>query len=305
MAGNVICLCCFGCATTYKTALGLRLAQGLASGNIPVIKTYISDITDDTNESRAFAFVAVVFGLGITIGPALGGLLVHPARQYPGLFTGTIFAKYPYLLPVSWIALTISISLVLAIFLLPESHHKHISKNELAKKMTVGTPRAILRDLESSVGTPITTELAQMDPESCTAGWKIVLRCQNFRKSCILQVMLGLCTSGFWEVLPVYGRSLPKYGGIGFGPANIGALQSIAGIFILCCSLFLYSRVCKVYGCVRVYQMGILALKFAVPIPIVLTTLNLTREDSMTWILLLFSMLMYSLAGNMCFTSCT
>ena len=83
MVGNICFLGLFGLAQSYTSALGFRLAQGLASGNIPVIKTYIVDITDATNESRAFAYVGIVFGIGVIPGPELGGVLVNPAKTHP------------------------------------------------------------------------------------------------------------------------------------------------------------------------------------------------------------------------------
>ena len=122
MVGNVCFLCWFGLAQSYSSAVGFRLAQGLASGNIPVIKTYIADITDTTNDSRAFAYVGIVFGTGVILGPEFGGLLVNPAESYPNVFGSSEFLQtYPYFLPVGVIAGKIAIDLLLAVKFLPES----------------------------------------------------------------------------------------------------------------------------------------------------------------------------------------
>lgn len=56
-------------------AILFRSLYGLANGNIGVYKTYLGEITDSTNQAHAFAFIGLTFGLGIMIGPAMGGFL--------------------------------------------------------------------------------------------------------------------------------------------------------------------------------------------------------------------------------------
>lgn len=37
--------------------------------------------------------------MGSLIAPSIGGFLANPAIQYPNIFVGTIWEKYPYALP--------------------------------------------------------------------------------------------------------------------------------------------------------------------------------------------------------------
>lgn len=46
-----------------------------------VAKSYMSDITDSTNESVAFTMIGVVFGVGSFLGPLIGGVLSMPAEK--------------------------------------------------------------------------------------------------------------------------------------------------------------------------------------------------------------------------------
>lgn len=56
--------------------LGLALLLDAATGgNASVAQTYIADISDDSSRARNFGFAGVAFGLGITSGPLLAGLL--------------------------------------------------------------------------------------------------------------------------------------------------------------------------------------------------------------------------------------
>jgi len=59
-----------------------RSLSGLLNGNIGVVKTYLGEITDSTNQSRAFGLVGLVSGLGQIVGATLGGLAVRPSRTY-------------------------------------------------------------------------------------------------------------------------------------------------------------------------------------------------------------------------------
>ncbi len=52
-----------------------RLIAGVMGANFTTANAYIADVSIDENRARNFGFVGVMFGLGFTVGPALGGLL--------------------------------------------------------------------------------------------------------------------------------------------------------------------------------------------------------------------------------------
>jgi hypothetical protein len=59
------------------------------------------------------------------LGPALGGYLSQPALKYPNIFTeGSLFARFPYLLP-SLCNTVFAIGVLFITFQLPETLHKH------------------------------------------------------------------------------------------------------------------------------------------------------------------------------------
>ena len=60
----------------------------------------MAEITDETNQARAYSLMPVAWALGATVGPLLGGYLSHPVERYPEWFGGNTFlVKYPYFLP--------------------------------------------------------------------------------------------------------------------------------------------------------------------------------------------------------------
>lgn len=101
MLGNIITAPLFGFAPTYTLAIIFRSISGLVNGNVGVAKAYAREITDDTNCTKMFSYLGFSWGLGVVIGPVLGGVLSHPSRRLPSVFTETgIFGEHPYLLPM-------------------------------------------------------------------------------------------------------------------------------------------------------------------------------------------------------------
>ncbi|TKY89559.1 hypothetical protein EX895_001344 [Sporisorium graminicola] len=100
LLGNAVTMMLFGTSRNLGTAIFIRLAQGFFNGAVGVAKGAIRDITDETNEGRAYAQMGFCWGMGGIIGPILGGLLEHPVQKLPGLFgKSQLFSDYPYLLP--------------------------------------------------------------------------------------------------------------------------------------------------------------------------------------------------------------
>ncbi len=60
-----------------------RIIDGLTSGNISVAQAYVSDNTSRGNRTKAFGIVGAAFGLGMLLGPTLGGLLARRSLQTP------------------------------------------------------------------------------------------------------------------------------------------------------------------------------------------------------------------------------
>jgi DHA1 family tetracycline resistance protein-like MFS transporter len=58
-----------------------RLLAGAGAGNIAAAQAYIADVTTPEKRAKGMGMIGAAFGLGFTIGPAIGGLLAgtHPA----------------------------------------------------------------------------------------------------------------------------------------------------------------------------------------------------------------------------------
>lgn len=82
------CFVAFGFCKTYWQIVVVHVAMGMLNGNAAVVPTVLGEVTDRSNQSRAFTWLPVIYSLGGITGPALGGLLV-----------GTLGKRYPYLAP--------------------------------------------------------------------------------------------------------------------------------------------------------------------------------------------------------------
>jgi MFS family permease len=95
--------CCLWFAYTtsidIKWAVAARFVGGLLNGSVPIVKSYVCEVTDDTNQAKALALVMSAWQTGLMFGPAIGGFLINPADSYPTFDTPAMRA-YPYALPM-------------------------------------------------------------------------------------------------------------------------------------------------------------------------------------------------------------
>ncbi|KAI5456456.1 major facilitator superfamily domain-containing protein [Mariannaea sp. PMI_226] len=88
LMGTFSLMCCFsifGLCRRYWQIVVVHVAMGLLNGNAACIPTVLGEVTDRSNQSRAFTYLPVIYSLGGITGPALGGLLVKSDAVYPFL----------------------------------------------------------------------------------------------------------------------------------------------------------------------------------------------------------------------------
>ncbi|MDE0864982.1 MAG: TCR/Tet family MFS transporter [Rubripirellula sp.] len=72
-----------GFATSIWWLFVGRLLAGIMGANFTTANAYIADVSTDETRARNFGFVGMMFGLGFTIGPALGGFLGAYSLRLP------------------------------------------------------------------------------------------------------------------------------------------------------------------------------------------------------------------------------
>lgn len=132
--GRVICLTVsmldvtvfgllFGLSQNFWQAVLFRFFLGVGNGYMGIAKASITEVcATKEHQLRAFGTLNGVFGLGLVVGPAVGGLLARPCVLYPETFScSSVWGTFPYLMPAVVCA---SVSVVAAItiyFFVPET----------------------------------------------------------------------------------------------------------------------------------------------------------------------------------------
>lgn len=77
----------------------------------------------DSAVAKAYSIMPFVWSIGTIIGPAIGGTFADPHDSFPHLFPeGSLFDRFPYLLPNLICAGLLLVSIILGYFLLEETH---------------------------------------------------------------------------------------------------------------------------------------------------------------------------------------
>lgn len=109
-----------------------RIADGITGGNGSVANAYLTDCTSREEKTRAFGILGGVIGIGLTVGPAVGGLLMS--------------TDLGYLAPIF---LTFSISVITLVVMytsLPESLPPHLRKTNV--QFDLGTELQLLPKMQ-------------------------------------------------------------------------------------------------------------------------------------------------------------
>src|SRR5213594_709509 len=105
MLVNAVGYTLFAFAGSYWVLFLSRVVSGFAGGNISAAQAYMADITTPAERSRGMGVVGAAFGVGFSLGPAIGGFAAHFGTAAPGLVA---------------VALSLA-NFVSAYFILPES----------------------------------------------------------------------------------------------------------------------------------------------------------------------------------------
>ena len=76
LLGNAVALISFGLASDYVLLLFIRSFGGVAAAAVlPTVMAYVADVTTDEERGKGMGLMGAAIGLGITLGPAIGGIL--------------------------------------------------------------------------------------------------------------------------------------------------------------------------------------------------------------------------------------
>ncbi|KAF8969121.1 major facilitator superfamily multidrug-resistance, DHA1 sub-family [Flammula alnicola] len=257
----------FGTSTTFWSLVVTRCFQGIFNGNIGVAKSIIAEITDSSNRGDAYAFVTLIWSIGQTTGPLIGGVLSNPAKRWPDTLGRISYLRtHPYFLPCA-VAETLS-SLVAE-----EKRRKlrnNISGDEIAPVATEETP--LLGETESRVNgsqhnppeSSILISPIQLNPrseENNEPKLRSILT-RPILMTLINQVSLTFTDMCHFVLLPLmYSTSIPL-GGLGLDPFRIGTILGSFGFVNAFIQANLLGRLIRKFGARKIYMISFSALFF-------------------------------------------
>ncbi len=109
------CFVAFGFCRTLWQAIIVQVLMGLSNGNQGIVSTCLGEITDRSNQSKAFIYLPVVYGLGGMTGPVVGGLLVSKHAHFSSS------DPFPYLRPNLVSAGVLTVDVIITMLFLEES----------------------------------------------------------------------------------------------------------------------------------------------------------------------------------------
>ncbi|KAJ7827454.1 major facilitator superfamily multidrug-resistance, DHA1 sub-family [Mycena leptocephala] len=226
----------FGLSKTFWSLFFFRCIQGICNGNIGII-------SDPTNIADIFSMTNLVWAVGSTVGPFMGGMLADPATKWPStLGKIKLLRQHPYLLPCAVAASIALLTFVVAFIGLKETlpskaaprHSPPTESDPLLPAAPPDTPDAPvpLRDL---ITRPLLIALASHG-------------------------LLTFCHMSNESLLPLFYSTPISFGGLGLKPQNIGLIMGIAGLCNALVQAIFGGRIIRRYGPRRMVTAGFCAL---------------------------------------------
>ncbi|KZT38806.1 MFS general substrate transporter [Sistotremastrum suecicum HHB10207 ss-3] len=264
----------FGLSKTFWALVVSRSLAGALCGNVGVIKCSMAEMCDDTNLADVVAFLPIVWPVGSTIGPLIGGALSHPFERFPRVFGSNQFwEEYPYFLPCATAAGVALSSATLGFFALRETlpskakpSSKPASRSPSPKSYTDSpsspiSPTSPTSPLSPSSSTQtlsddLTSSIPDPEPAPSPPPLRSLLT-PRLTLSIANYGLLALIEIAFMTLYPLFLSTPPSLGGLGFTSAQIGSCLAGMGLVNGLFQFLLFGKIQRRWGSVRVYRVGL------------------------------------------------
>ncbi|KAF8299928.1 MFS general substrate transporter [Clavulina sp. PMI_390] len=230
VSGAALSAACFGFSTSLPMMVISRSIAGALSGNVAVVSSMLSEMTDETNQGKAFPLLGVTWYLGCIIGPMLGGNLSNPMKQWPETFQHfPIFQTYPYLLPCL-VSSSFSVVAIIMCALFVE---------EVSPTPT-GTSKAPLSPILPLVSSD-EAETPKEEKKPVTV-FDLLAR-PHIRAVLASGAMFSFLGVGFDVIFTLYSYTLVRLGGMGRTPTQIGWALAASGVVGIFSAIFVFPHI--------------------------------------------------------------
>jgi len=287
MLGLTLSVAGFGICTSYYWALAIRFLWGFGCGNSPVIKAYVTEVTDATTMSRAFGLLGLQWSLAQFLGPLCGGVFVRPASRYgahSAFLASPLFTRFPCILACGVPALINAFVTFLAVVFLPESPdwQHSVTKRVTASPGLNGETQPLTRPrtLSSSFPTPIGHRASSycIVPPDGKVDFPADVRGIFSHRLIVMGIILFALTDTIFDIMdtlmPLWMVSARRNGGFGFDSVTTGIALAVVGPVSLVWQPLVFPWLVRLFGNRRnvvgsmvLFALGMLVAPFAYRAP--------------------------------------
>jgi len=327
----------WGFSLNLPMALAARAIGGLSNGYVGILRTTVAELCPWKElQPRAFSVMPLVWTVGATFGPTLGGALANPLRVDPRKPKGTAFLeRFPYCLPNIVAAALFTFGISVGWLFLQETleSKKHAPDLGLrtgarltafvrkilhlpTKKQTSGSEHEPLLGQHKVIDSETTSQhdaAHEIIPEKAPR-YRDVLTYQT-SLNLIVYTLLAMYLQAYDQLLPVFMHhpvqladdptvSLPlKFaGGFGIESRRIGIIFTVFAISCTVCQFLLFPPIARYLGVVRCLRIAFLIFPFVF---FVTPFLSLIPDPVMREVAMVMLLMVRGLAGTFSFTTST
>ncbi|KAK4834611.1 hypothetical protein QYF36_025572 [Acer negundo] len=247
----------FGLSTNFWMAISTRFLLGSLCGILGPMRAYASEVCRKEYQALAMSIISTSWGVGLVIGPALGGFLAQPAEKYPNIFSkDSLFGRFPYFLP----CLIISVFTLGVFFFcssLPETIHIHDGFEEHDESYDVlEATDDSYEVLEGTLDESNMKEKEQIIETRCPSSQQSLLKNWPLMSSILVYCVFQLHDMAYSEIFSLWAVSPRKNGGLSYSTTDVGEVLAISGFGLLVFQLFLYPLTERKLGPVMISRIG-------------------------------------------------
>ncbi|KAJ5437441.1 Major facilitator superfamily domain general substrate transporter [Penicillium cf. griseofulvum] len=273
---TALCFVAFGFCKTLVQAIIVQALMGVVNGNQGLVSTCLGEITDRSNQSQAFTYLPVLYGIGGITGPLLGGLFIFETNPFTGNEN-----PYPYLAPNILSAAVLLVDLILTALFLEESLEDAESLPKIGQKVRslftwlwqfTGNARhptyvEVAREVPYPHGPrDIETDDHDSDLDSASEVSSLLGRHEElswdelFTRDTVLLLLtyliFSLCNVSFNSLFPIFAQAKPP-AGRSLTPSEIGLAQGFAGFVTIIFQICVFNRLRDKMGNRWSYRAGL------------------------------------------------
>ncbi|XP_021296372.1 protein ZINC INDUCED FACILITATOR 1-like isoform X2 [Herrania umbratica] len=238
----------FGLSVNFWMAVITRFLLGSLNGLLGPIKAYAVEIFREEHQALGLSTVSTSWGIGLIIGPALGGFLAQPAEKYPNIFSkDSLFGRFPYFLPCLATSL-FALGVTIATFWLPETLHKH-NDNDRSSDDSYDALEAAPHESSSK-------EITEEDEGRESTSKQSLLKNWPLMSSIIVYCVFSLHDMAYTEIFSLWAVSPRKFGGLSYSTEDVGEVLAVSGFSLLVFQLSVYPIVERILGPVLVSRIA-------------------------------------------------